>query len=70
MDDGFLLWPSNSSFHSFCFCPNNLHQLIRPFFEKAERIKNEKGEELQIFNFLDVKLILNKTTKVILTDIY
>ena len=29
-----------------------------------------KGEELQILNFLDAKVILNKTANIVLTDIY
>ena len=70
MDDGFLLWPSNSNFDNFYFCLHHFHPSIRFTFEKAEINKNEKGEELQILNFLDVKVILNKTTRVILTDIY
>ena len=70
MDDGFLLWPSSFNFNDFCFCLNNLHPSIRFTFEKAEITTNEKGEELQILNFLDVKVILNKNTKIILTDIY
>ena len=64
MDDGFLLWPSNSNFDNFYFCLHHLYPSIRFTFEKAEIIKYEKGGKLQIFNFLDAKEILNKTTKV------
>ena len=72
MDDGFLLWPSNSNsnFDDLCFCINKLLSSIRFIFEKVERIKNEKGEELKSINFLGITVILNKTAKVILRDIY
>ena len=72
MDDGFLLWPSNSNsnFDDLCFCINKLLSSIRFIFKKVERIKNEKGEELKSINFLGITVILNKTAKVILRDIY
>ena len=55
MDDNFLLWPSNLNFDHFRFCVNNLHPSIRFTFDKAERINDKKGEELQILTFLDEK---------------
>ena len=70
MDDGFLLWPSNSNFDNFYFCLHHLYPSIRFTFEKAEINKNKNGEEIQILNFLDVKVILNETTRVVLRDIY
>ena len=56
MDDGFLLWPSNSTFDDFYFYLDNFLPPIRFNFEKEERIKNEKGEKLQTLIFF----ILNK----------
>lgn len=63
MDDGFLLWSSNSNFDYFCLCYNKFHLSIGFTFEKAERIKNEKGLELQILDFLVVIVTLIKLQK-------
>ena len=39
-------------------------------YEKAENMKNEKGETLDELNFLDIKVAFNKNTRSINTNIY
>ena len=39
-------------------------------YEKAENMKNEKGETLDELNFLDIKVVFNKNTRSINTNIY
>ena len=54
MDDEFLLWQAMSNFNNVRVCLNNLHPSINYTYEKVAR--NEKGNLVQILNFLDVNV--------------
>ena len=54
MDDEFLLWPAMSNFNNVMVCLNNLNPSINYLYEKVAR--NEKGNLVQILNFLDVNV--------------
>ena len=69
MDNGFLLWPVRLNFDNFMTCLNNLHLSIKYTFEKAKITKDEKGNQIQVLNFLDVNVILNDKNE-ISTDVY
>lgn len=70
MDDGFLLWPSNSNIDNFWFFLNNLHPSRTFLFKKQKELKMKKGKNCKSLFFLDATVILNKTKKFILANIY
>ena len=39
-------------------------------YEKAENMKNEKGETIDELNVLDIKVVFNENTRTINTNIY
>ena len=71
MDNGFLLWPAMLNFDNFMnnFCLNNLHWSINYTYEKAKVTRYEKGNLVQILNFLNVNVIL-KSENEILAHVY
>ena len=56
MHDGFLLWPAMLNFGNFMVCLNNLHPSINNTYEKAKVARDEKGNLVQILNFLDTNV--------------
>ena len=64
MDDGFLLWPAMLNFDSFTVCFINLHSSINYTYEKAKVTRDEKGNLVQILNFLDVNVTLNSKNEI------
>ena len=54
MDNECLLWPAMSNFNNVMVCLNNLNPSINYTYEKVAR--NEKGNLVQILNFLDVNV--------------
>ena len=69
MDDGFFLLPEMLNFDNFMVCLNNLHPSNNYKYEKAKVTREEKGDLVQILNFLDVSVILN-TKNETSTDVY
>ena len=69
MDDGFLLWSAILNSDNFMVCWNTLHPSINYIYEKAKVTRDEKGNLVQILNFLDVNVILNSKNE-ISTDVY
>ena len=47
------------NFDSFMVCLNNLHPSINYTYERAKVTRDEKGNLVQILNFLDVNVVLN-----------
>ena len=69
MDDGFLLWSAILNSDNFMVCWNTLHPSINYIYEKAKVTRDEKGNLVQIFNFLDDNVILNSKNEMS-TDVY
>ena len=69
MEDAFLLWPAMLNFDSFMLCLNNSRPSINYTYEKAKVTLDEIGNLVQILNFLDVNVIVNRKNK-ISADVY
>ena len=69
MDNEFLLWPAMLNFDNFMVYLNNLHPFTNYKYEEAKVTRDEKGNLVQILNFLDVNVILNSKNE-ISTDVY
>ena len=57
------------NFNSFTICLNNLDLSINSTYEKEKVTRDEKRNLVQVFNSLDVNVILNRK-KEITTDMY
>ena len=69
MDNEFLLWPAMLNFDNFMVYLNNLHPFTNYTYEEAKVTRDEKGNLVQILNFLDVNVILNNKN-IISIDLY
>ena len=57
------------NFDNFMACFNNLYSSVNYTYEKSKVTRDEKGNLVQILNFLDVNVILNSKNE-ISTDVY
>ena len=67
MVDGFIFWSLKLKLGNFKTYLNNMHSSIK--LKKKTEMVYEKEKKLQVFNFLDVKIILHEDNSVE-TDIY